>query len=120
MSPVPGTWRYLTVYTETDNDGHGAVLDFVEVQVWTCNSGYYGANCGQSCATRHCKMNSVCDVTQGRCVVGCAAGYQGTDCTQAWVLLTETTVESTATPVTVSTTWLPVLLTQGRVQVQAA
>ncbi|XP_071118632.1 uncharacterized protein [Haliotis cracherodii] len=77
-----GTWRYLTVYTETDNDKAGAVLDFVEVQVWTCTSGYYGSNCDQSCAALHCKTDSSCDI-QGQCVGGCAAGYQGTDCIQA-------------------------------------
>ncbi|XP_046341885.2 receptor-type tyrosine-protein phosphatase epsilon-like isoform X2 [Haliotis rufescens] len=78
----PETWRYLTVYTETNNDGHGALLEFVEVQVWACASGYYGSNCDQSCAARHCKSDSSCDVI-GLCVGGCAAGYQGTDCTQA-------------------------------------
>ncbi|XP_046344211.1 uncharacterized protein LOC124124962 [Haliotis rufescens] len=78
----PGTWRYLTVYTETDNNGYGAMLDFVEVQVWTCSSGYYGSNCDQSCAARHCKSDSSCDVIGGLCVGGCAAGYQGTDCAQ--------------------------------------
>ncbi|XP_048256549.1 uncharacterized protein LOC124123226 isoform X2 [Haliotis rufescens] len=79
----PGTWRYLTVYTETANDRLGPVLDFVEVQVWIpCPSGYYGSNCNQSCAARHCKSDSSCDV-MGLCVGGCAAGYQGTDCTQA-------------------------------------
>ncbi|XP_046554311.1 multiple epidermal growth factor-like domains protein 11 [Haliotis rubra] len=82
----PGTWRYLTVYTETDNDEYGAILDFAEVQVWVpraCDLEHYGVNCGQSCDTRHCKMDSSCDVTLGQCVGGCAAGYQGTDCTQA-------------------------------------
>ncbi|XP_071117089.1 uncharacterized protein [Haliotis cracherodii] len=78
----PGTWRSLTVYTETDNDGRGAVLDFAEVQVWTCTSGYYETNCGQRCGARHCKSDSSCDVIQGQCVGGCAAGYQGTDCIQ--------------------------------------
>ncbi|XP_048256435.1 multiple epidermal growth factor-like domains protein 10 isoform X2 [Haliotis rufescens] len=78
----PGTWRYLTVYTETSNDGQGAVLDFAEVEVWTCTSGYYGSNCEQRCDARQCKMTSSCDV-QGQCVGGCAAGYQGTDCIQA-------------------------------------
>ncbi|XP_071116774.1 tyrosine-protein kinase receptor Tie-1-like, partial [Haliotis cracherodii] len=78
----PGTWRYLTVYTETDNDGYGALLEFVEVQVWACSSGYYGSNCDQSCAARHCKSDSSCDNIRGLCVGGCAAGYQETDCTQ--------------------------------------
>ncbi|XP_048256432.1 multiple epidermal growth factor-like domains protein 10 isoform X1 [Haliotis rufescens] len=79
----PGTWRYLTVYTNTSNDGQGAVLEFAEVEVWICASGYYGTNCDQRCDTRNCKFNSNCDVVQGQCVGGCAAGYQGTDCTQA-------------------------------------
>ncbi|XP_071117101.1 uncharacterized protein [Haliotis cracherodii] len=78
----PGTWRYLTVYTETSYDGKGAVLDFAEVEVWTCTSWYYGSSCGQHCDARHCKMTSSCDV-QGQCVGGCEAGYQGTDCIQA-------------------------------------
>ncbi|XP_071118456.1 uncharacterized protein [Haliotis cracherodii] len=77
------TWRYLTVYTETDNDGQGAILDFAEVQVSACAPEYYGADCGQLCAERHCKVNSSCDdKMQGQCVGGCADGYQGTDCTQ--------------------------------------
>ncbi|XP_071116890.1 receptor-type tyrosine-protein phosphatase alpha-like [Haliotis cracherodii] len=78
----PGAWRYLTVYTETYNDEYSAFLDFVEVQVWTCSTGYYGSNCDQSCAARHCKSDSRCDVIGGLCDGGCAAGYQGTDCTQ--------------------------------------
>ncbi|XP_067678438.1 multiple epidermal growth factor-like domains protein 10 [Haliotis asinina] len=77
----PGTWRYLTVYTETDNDGAGAALDFVEVQVWICDPGYYGAKCVHRCVARHCKMDSSCDFA-GRCVDGCMAGYLGKDCTQ--------------------------------------
>ncbi|XP_046554314.1 uncharacterized protein LOC124263694 isoform X2 [Haliotis rubra] len=79
----PGTWRYLTVYTETDNDGGGAILDFAEVQVWACSYGYYGATCDKSCDARYCKMDSFCNVTHGQCVGGCVTGYHGTDCSQA-------------------------------------
>ncbi|XP_071117364.1 uncharacterized protein [Haliotis cracherodii] len=81
-----GAWRYLTVYTETNNDGGGAVLDFAEVEVWIlpgCATGQrYGPNCRKSCIARHCKMVSSCDVTQGACDGGCKAGWRGTDCTQ--------------------------------------
>ncbi|XP_067679848.1 uncharacterized protein [Haliotis asinina] len=49
----PGTWRYLTVYTETANDRHGPILDFAEVQVWVTNietSGDYEQTATQTTA----------------------------------------------------------------------
>ncbi|XP_067677293.1 uncharacterized protein [Haliotis asinina] len=89
-----GDWSCLTIYTETDNDGGGAVLDFAEVEVWVpkpmlttvipgCAEGlWYGPNCRKSCAARHCKVMSTCDVTEGACDGGCKPGWRGTDCTQ--------------------------------------
>ncbi|XP_046554705.1 uncharacterized protein LOC124264029 isoform X2 [Haliotis rubra] len=89
-----GVWRYLTIYTETDNDGDGPVLDFAEVEVWIpkptlttvtpgCTEGlWYGPDCRKSCAARHCKIKSSCDVTQGTCDGGCKLGWRGADCTQ--------------------------------------
>ncbi|XP_046571691.1 uncharacterized protein LOC124279860 isoform X2 [Haliotis rubra] len=45
----------------------------------------YGASCMKSCADRQCKLNSSCDVKQGRCVGGCRAGWSAADCTQECV-----------------------------------
>ncbi|XP_067678679.1 receptor-type tyrosine-protein phosphatase epsilon-like [Haliotis asinina] len=79
-----GIWRFLTVYTETDNDGKGAVLDFVEVEVWICNPGTYGDGCNKECASRHCKtQNGTCDRVTGNCPDGCTSGWAGTDCLEA-------------------------------------
>ncbi|XP_048255868.1 uncharacterized protein LOC124120826 isoform X2 [Haliotis rufescens] len=75
----PGTWRYLTGYTETDNDGYGVVLDFVEVQVWICNPGMYGVNCTAFC---NC-LNSTCDRLTGFCSGDCRPGWQGQRCDTA-------------------------------------
>ncbi|XP_046553384.1 multiple epidermal growth factor-like domains protein 10 isoform X11 [Haliotis rubra] len=77
-----GTWRYLTVYTETDNDGYGAILDFDEVQVWTCLVGMYGVNCNKACNSRHCYGSTEsCDSVTGACSSGqCQTGWTGTDC----------------------------------------
>ncbi|XP_046553386.1 multiple epidermal growth factor-like domains protein 10 isoform X12 [Haliotis rubra] len=79
----PGTWRYLTVYTGTGNNGAGFALDFAEVQVWMCAPGQYGANCAKDCSSRHCKTSSsTCDRISGACPTGgCDAGWMGTDCT---------------------------------------
>ncbi|XP_046556772.1 uncharacterized protein LOC124265996 [Haliotis rubra] len=78
-----GTWRFLTVYTETSNDRQGAVLDFVEVEVWTCTNGTYGDSCNKSCDGRHCKTpNGKCYHVTGKCSGGCESGWNGTDCFQ--------------------------------------
>ncbi|XP_071118457.1 receptor-type tyrosine-protein phosphatase alpha-like [Haliotis cracherodii] len=78
------SWRYLTVYTETNNDGQGAILDFAEVQVWvnaTCANEKYGTNCGQECASRHCKQGSdICDPVIGICRSGCQSAWTGISC----------------------------------------
>ncbi|XP_048255256.1 multiple epidermal growth factor-like domains protein 11 [Haliotis rufescens] len=78
----PGTWHYLTGYTETDNDGYGPLLDFVEVQVWTCSVGIYGVNCNKNCNSRHCSGSpDSCDSMTGACPSGqCQTGWAGTDC----------------------------------------
>ncbi|XP_046556751.1 multiple epidermal growth factor-like domains protein 6 isoform X2 [Haliotis rubra] len=79
----PSTWRYLTAYTETDNDGYGPVLDFVEVQVWSCASGRYGASCSMECNSRHChNTGDSCNSDTGACSnEGCQPGWAGPDCT---------------------------------------
>ncbi|XP_046556768.1 multiple epidermal growth factor-like domains protein 10 [Haliotis rubra] len=78
----PGTWRYLTVYTETDNDGQGVILDFAEVQVLTCSVGMYGVNCNRTCNSRHCVGSTEsCDSITGACSSGqFQTGWTGTDC----------------------------------------
>ncbi|XP_046552087.1 uncharacterized protein LOC124261776 [Haliotis rubra] len=45
----------------------------------------YGARCMKSCADRQCKLNSSCDVKQGRRVGGCRTGWSAADCTQECV-----------------------------------
>ncbi|XP_071117591.1 receptor-type tyrosine-protein phosphatase epsilon-like isoform X2 [Haliotis cracherodii] len=70
----PETWRYLTLYTETDNDGYGALLEFVEVQVWKCPNETYGFNCNKTCG--HCANNNSCHHVTGICPDGCQAGWK--------------------------------------------
>ncbi|XP_046583665.1 fibropellin-1-like [Haliotis rubra] len=79
----PSTWRYLTVYTETENEGGGPLLDFVEVQVWSCPSGRYGASCSMECNSRHChNTGDSCNSDTGTCSnEGCQPGWAGPDCT---------------------------------------
>ncbi|XP_071118633.1 receptor-type tyrosine-protein phosphatase alpha-like [Haliotis cracherodii] len=80
----PGIWRYLTVYTNTSNDGQGAVLDFAEVEVWSCDSGRYGEGCSKYCRNRRCKTQSAtCNHMTGVCPDGCESGYKGDDCMQS-------------------------------------
>ncbi|XP_067678671.1 tyrosine-protein kinase receptor Tie-1-like [Haliotis asinina] len=81
----PGPWRYLTVYTDTDNDRAGPILDFAEVQVWVCTVGMYGPDCTRNCSSRHCKvLSSTCDHITGTCPAdGCQDGWMGVDCTTA-------------------------------------
>ncbi|XP_067678443.1 tyrosine-protein kinase receptor Tie-1-like [Haliotis asinina] len=81
----PGTWRYLTIYTDTDNDGAGPMLDFAEVQVWICTAGMYGPDCTRNCSSRHCKVfSSTCDDITGTCPAGgCQNGWIGVDCSTA-------------------------------------
>ncbi|XP_071119466.1 multiple epidermal growth factor-like domains protein 6 [Haliotis cracherodii] len=82
----PGTWRYLTVYTETSNDRQGAVLDFAEVEVWTCGTGSYGEGCTKNCWSRRCKIQSAtCNPVTGMCPDGCASGFMGGDCLQTCI-----------------------------------
>ncbi|XP_046583569.1 multiple epidermal growth factor-like domains protein 10 isoform X12 [Haliotis rubra] len=78
----PGTWRYLTVYTETDNNGGGVMLDVAEVQVWTCSAGLYGVNCNKACNSRHCfGSTESCDSITGACSSRqCQTGWTGIDC----------------------------------------
>ncbi|XP_055956182.1 multiple epidermal growth factor-like domains protein 10 [Patella vulgata] len=43
----------------------------------------YGENCSNDCRLRHCfNSMSLCHHITGKCDQGCAAGYQGDDCTQ--------------------------------------
>ncbi|XP_067677271.1 receptor-type tyrosine-protein phosphatase kappa-like isoform X2 [Haliotis asinina] len=81
----PGLWRYLTVYTNINNDGAGPILDFAEVQVWICVVGMYGPDCTRNCSSRHCKvLSSTCDHITGTCPAGgCQNGWMDVDCTTA-------------------------------------
>lgn len=38
----------------------------------------YGVNCVEKCG--NCKNNETCDIVNGTCPNGCAAGYNGTVC----------------------------------------
>lgn len=43
-----------------------------------CQMGMYGVNCVEKCG--NCKNNETCDIVNGTCPNGCAAGYNGTVC----------------------------------------
>ena len=47
-----------------------------------CPNGYYGPDCIQSCSQHHCKMDTVCDRSNGiiNCQGGCQPGYTGDTC----------------------------------------
>jgi hypothetical protein len=45
-----------------------------------CNNGYYGDKCANQCNT-HCKEgDTICRHTDGVCLNGCQAGWNGTKC----------------------------------------
>eukprot|EP00105_Crassostrea_gigas_P011263 XP_011426840.1 PREDICTED: receptor-type tyrosine-protein phosphatase mu-like isoform X2 [Crassostrea gigas] len=46
-----------------------------------CQMGMYGVNCVEKCG--NCKNNETCDIVNGTCPNGCAAGYNGTVCKDA-------------------------------------
>ncbi|XP_046561867.1 uncharacterized protein LOC124270853 [Haliotis rubra] len=78
-----GTWRYLTVYTQTGNDKGGPILDFAEVKVLVCTAGKYGPNCARDCSDRHCnRSSSSCERVTGACRGGCSDGWTGPDCSK--------------------------------------
>lgn len=43
-----------------------------------CADGQYGFNCSKTCG--HCKTNTVCDKSTGRCPSGCQADYYSQFC----------------------------------------
>ncbi|XP_061194979.1 multiple epidermal growth factor-like domains protein 10 [Saccostrea echinata] len=53
-----------------------AHTDLCEVEVYGCNSGFYGYNCSLSCPNPTCRY---CDIKDGVCQ-GCKPGYQGHQC----------------------------------------
>lgn len=49
-----------------------------------CERGSYGINCSERCG--HCRDVDKCSNTNGTCLIGCDAGYQGDFCTKSMYL----------------------------------
>lgn len=46
-----------------------------------CDKGSYGNDCKKTCG--QCRETDQCRITDGRCLTGCDAGYQGDFCTES-------------------------------------
>lgn len=53
----------------------------------------YGVNCVEKCG--NCKNNESCDIVNGTCPNGCAAGYNGTVCKDGKFLSATIKINST-------------------------
>lgn len=58
-----------------------------------CQMGMYGVNCVEKCG--NCKNNETCDIVNGTCPNGCAAGYNGTVCKDGKLLWATIKIYST-------------------------
>lgn len=58
-----------------------------------CQMGMYGVNCVERCG--NCKNNETCDIVNGTCPNGCAAGYNGTVCKDGKLLWATIKIYST-------------------------
>ncbi|XP_078330826.1 uncharacterized protein LOC144624752 [Crassostrea virginica] len=75
------TTRFIVIYQNHKSKYDSApILEICEVQVYGCETGYYGINCSNTCT--HCKNNSTCDIETGDCdKSGCALfGYRPPAC----------------------------------------
>lgn len=51
-----------------------------------CDKGFYGADCSETCG--RCRNESQCFHTNGTCLTGCDAGYEGDVCkTRTYICL---------------------------------
>ena len=78
-SPLRG--RYVTIRRK-DNAYQHHLLNFCEVEVLSCFSGFWGKypaneDCSQSCG--RC-LEETCRVSDGSCYSGCQEGYWGVGC----------------------------------------
>ncbi|XP_061190208.1 multiple epidermal growth factor-like domains protein 6 [Saccostrea echinata] len=78
-----GTSRFVWFYTTNVLYSGDTVpmLEICEVQIFGCQTGFYGENCSLTCD--HCMNPSSCDIDSGECdISGCAhAGLQPPTCT---------------------------------------
>nr|XP_034318098.1 uncharacterized protein LOC105317649 [Crassostrea gigas] len=76
------TARYVWIYQDHISPGDEyPILEICEVQVFGCDTGYYGDHCRHKCD--HCMNKANCGIKDGRCdKLGCAtSGYQPPLCT---------------------------------------
>uniref|UniRef100_K1PU10 Zinc finger protein 60 n=1 Tax=Magallana gigas TaxID=29159 RepID=K1PU10_MAGGI len=76
------TTRYVWIYQDHISPGDECpILEICEVQVFGCETGYYGDHCRHKCD--HCMNKANCGIKDGRCdESGCAtSGYQPPLCT---------------------------------------
>ncbi|XP_056003473.1 multiple epidermal growth factor-like domains protein 10 [Ostrea edulis] len=72
-----GAAQYVWFYTNRDNGG-GVFLEICEVEVFGCQSSYYGRNCSERCGP--CGGKTRCDNINGSCPGSCEPGYKGPKC----------------------------------------
>ncbi|XP_062618946.1 multiple epidermal growth factor-like domains protein 6 isoform X5 [Saccostrea cucullata] len=71
-----GVAQYVWIYTNKTHNG-GVFLEICEVQVFECESGFYGKNCTHPCG--HCAKDGICDHVTGSCPNGdCEPGWKHT------------------------------------------
>uniref|UniRef100_K1PXV5 Multiple epidermal growth factor-like domains 10 n=1 Tax=Magallana gigas TaxID=29159 RepID=K1PXV5_MAGGI len=71
--------RYIWFYQTKSQSGEVPILEICEVQVFGCETGFYGDNCSKSCD--HCVNNKYCDIDTGQCDdLGCALQHQPPSC----------------------------------------
>uniref|UniRef100_K1QV61 Multiple epidermal growth factor-like domains 11 n=1 Tax=Magallana gigas TaxID=29159 RepID=K1QV61_MAGGI len=76
------TARYIWFYQNKTFEGPVPMLEICEVQVFGCETGFYGENCSSTCD--HCKNTETCGIVNGHCdEQGCAlSGFQAPKCTE--------------------------------------
>ncbi|XP_056003127.1 neurogenic locus notch homolog protein 1-like isoform X2 [Ostrea edulis] len=72
-----GEARYVWFYTNRNNND-GVFLEICEVEVFGCQSSYYGRNCSERCGP--CGGKKRCDNINGSCPGSCEPGYKGPKC----------------------------------------
>uniref|UniRef100_K1R1S2 Scavenger receptor class F member 2 n=1 Tax=Magallana gigas TaxID=29159 RepID=K1R1S2_MAGGI len=69
-----------------DRNSAYVMNNLCEVEVYDCERGWYGVNCEETCG--HCRDMDQCSNTNGTCLTGCDAGFQGelchTTCDPGW------------------------------------
>lgn len=65
----------IWMYPESDTKNRNIKLSFEHID---CERGWYGVNCNETCG--HCRDMDQCSNTNGTCLTGCDAGFQGELC----------------------------------------